>query len=341
MGAGPQGLRLDDRSRPASRGRGTKTEGEAIINTGPDGSFVIPAIAAGMLAIGTRVDEALPVRPRFPMASTSAPARRPGSEIPLEKAVRVSGVIRVKGTCDPVAGASISIGYGAPRQSDRVVSDARGRFDDLRPRGRRDDAGDLPCRRASSRSASPGPNGTRPREGRDVRPAPDRGRPRRDDQGSAGRRRGSAGGERPAQRDLGESPLWLRTDRRDGRLHAVEVPAGLKFTYQVWPDDHDTPVDAEIVKEEPLLLRAGVGSEAEPARTGTPGVSGTVVDTEGRPVEGVEVNLLVETDRSQKRETLTTDARGVYPRCRTRREGDAVPGDREPGPIRDRRQRDQ
>ncbi len=41
-------------------------------------------------------------------------------------------------------------------------------------------------------------------------------------------------------------------------------------------------------------------------------MSGTVVDAEGRPVEGVEVNLLVETDRSQKRETLTTDARGVY-----------------------------
>ncbi len=44
-------------------------------------------------------------------------------------------MIRVKGSGDPVAGASISIGYGAPRQSDSVVSDAQGRFTAQGPAG--------------------------------------------------------------------------------------------------------------------------------------------------------------------------------------------------------------
>ncbi len=41
--------------------------GDAVVKTGPDGSFVVPAIAAGKLTIGARVDQALPVRPRIPV----------------------------------------------------------------------------------------------------------------------------------------------------------------------------------------------------------------------------------------------------------------------------------
>ena len=75
-----------------------------MVTTGPDGSFVIPAIAAGKLAIGTQVDEALPVRPRIPVDLDVPFGQTTRVDIPLEKAVRVRGVIRVKGTGDPVAG---------------------------------------------------------------------------------------------------------------------------------------------------------------------------------------------------------------------------------------------
>ncbi len=92
-----------------------RTAGDAQATSGLDGSFGIPAIAAGRLAIMTRIDEGLPVRPRIPTDLDVAAGRVNHIEIPLERAVRVVGRIRVKGTGDPVAGASISVGYGAPR----------------------------------------------------------------------------------------------------------------------------------------------------------------------------------------------------------------------------------
>ncbi|HLH28333.1 MAG TPA: carboxypeptidase-like regulatory domain-containing protein, partial [Acidimicrobiales bacterium] len=87
---------------------------------------------------------------------------------------------------------------------------------------------------------------------------------------------------------------------------------GLQLGYEVWPTESDGPVAAEVVHEEPLLLRARVAPRARAATTGAGGVSGTIVDADRRPVEGVEVNLVIEAGNSQRHEMLTTDARGIY-----------------------------
>jgi hypothetical protein len=101
-------------------------EGSATVVTQPDGSFVIPAVAAGQLQIGARLNQALPVRPRFPETLEVRSGQSTRAEIPLEKAVRVRGVVRVKDTGEPVAGVSILIGYGSG--NDFVVSDAKGQY---------------------------------------------------------------------------------------------------------------------------------------------------------------------------------------------------------------------
>jgi RNA polymerase sigma factor (sigma-70 family) len=293
-------------------GMNFKAEGLAIVHTGPDGSFVIPAIAAGTLEIGTHVDAGLPVRPRFPLNLDVRSGQTTRADILLEQAVRVAGLIRVKGTSDPVAGASISIGYGAPRQSDTVVSDPKGAFTSHVL------AGDVTMQVISL----PGnfvqlgePWAERHRvpdrvESFDLPPIevvpaitikgrlvdPDN-RPVANAMinGIAGNRRYGFG----------------RTDQA-GSFELAQVPAGLELSYQVWPNQHEGPFNAEIVTAEPLLLRAEVGQRLSPRATKAAAVSGTVVDADRRPVAGVEVNLMIETGNEQRRETLTTDANGVF-----------------------------
>jgi RNA polymerase sigma factor (sigma-70 family) len=102
-------------------------EGTATVVTQPDGSFVIPAVAAGQLQIGARVNLSLPVRPRFPLTLEVRSGESTRVEIALEKAVRVRGVVRVKDTGEPATGLSILIGYGSGH--DTVVSDAKGQYE--------------------------------------------------------------------------------------------------------------------------------------------------------------------------------------------------------------------
>ena len=126
------------------------TEGDARVVTRADGSFTIPAIATGTIDFAARVDEALPVRPRLPEKLEIRSGQITHAEIPLEKGVRVSGAIRVKETGEPVSGASISVSYGAPRQSDMVVSDANGKYATLCAFRRRSDASHLDAGRIHS-----------------------------------------------------------------------------------------------------------------------------------------------------------------------------------------------
>ncbi len=327
-----------------------KALGDDIVTTGPDGSFVVPAIAAGKLVVGTQVAEGLPVRPIAPEGLEVRIDQTTRVFIPLVKAVRLRGVIRVQGTGEPIAGASVAVGYGykrskldggsRPTGSATVVSDAQGRFATY----------GLPGDATMQVIYMPEPFVQMGQPWAERHAVPEKveafdlppievvrgvtikgrlvdaeGRP------LAGLKLSGLAGDRG---------YGFAITEPQGDFTMSSVPAGLKFSYRVWVDDREPPVDVEIVKEEPLLLRADVGKRPGPATTGTAGVSGTVVDADGRPVEGVEVNLLVETDRSQKRETLTTDARGVYRDCASDRAGDPVPGDRAAGPIRDRDQRD-
>ena len=109
------------------------------------------------------------------------------------------------------------------------------------------------------------------------------------------------------------------TTDAQGAFTSNAVPPGVKLTYAVWMNDREPPVDATIVKEEPLLLRAPLGGA--PKENGF-SVSGTVVDREGGPVEGVEVTMFIEADgaagpgggrsMSQRQQVLTTDAGGRF-----------------------------
>ena len=98
-------------------------EGSASAVTRPDGTFLIPAVAAGQLEIVTPLDNALPARTRIPENLEVRAGQSTLAEIRLEQAVRVRGVVRVRETGEPVAGASIAISDSYP-----VVSDAKGQF---------------------------------------------------------------------------------------------------------------------------------------------------------------------------------------------------------------------
>jgi RNA polymerase sigma factor (sigma-70 family) len=299
-----------------------KAQGDDIATTGPDGSFVIPAIAAGKLVIGTRVDEALPVRPIAPDGLEVRANQTTRVEIPLTKAVRLRGVIRVKGTGEPIPEASVSVSYGwkgsknegsvAPTGSSTVVSDANGRYETY------GFPGDASMQVISMpepfiQMGQPWAERHRVPEGVATFDLP----PIEAVRGITIKGRLVDAEDRPVA-DLklfgmaeGQGYGFGKTGSQ-GEFTLSSAPPGLKFSYKVWLDDREPPVDAEILKEEPLLLRVEVDRRSSAAAPAAGGVSGTVLEAGGRPIEGVEVNLMVETGNKQKRETLTTDARGVY-----------------------------
>ena len=296
------------------------TEGGARVISGADGSFTIPAIATGKLTFGAKVDQAIPVRPRFPETLEVRSGETMHVEIPLEKAVRANGVIRVKDTGEPVVGASISVGYGSPRQHDTVVSDAKGQYatyvlaGDVRtqvtvmpetfvqlgePWNERHQVPpgattfDLPAIEVVKGVAI---------GGRLVDMA---------DRPIANMRVvGTAGNRRYA----------FATTDPNGEFTTNSVPPDMKLSYSVWVNDHEQPVDATILTEEPLLLRAPIGPS--PTKVVEAIMSGTVVDNDGRPVEGAQVTILIESDgavgpgggrsMTQRRQSLTTDRLGRF-----------------------------
>jgi RNA polymerase sigma factor (sigma-70 family) len=237
------------------------TTGGAKVVTQADGSFTIPAVATGKLTFGDRIDQALPVRPRLPETLEVRTGQTTHAEIPLEKAVRVSGVIRVKDTGEPVAGAAIAVGYGAPRQNDRVVSDAKGQY------GTYVLAGDV----TTQVIAMPGPfvQLGQPWNERHHLPS------------------GATTFDLPAIEvvkgveirgrlvDMADRPIANRrvvggteqrgyafaTSDQNGEFTTNSVPPGIKLSYSVWVNDHEQPVDATILKEEPLLLRVPIDQE--------------------------------------------------------------------------------
>ncbi len=115
---------FDPTSSPACRG-------QAMVTVDREGRFVIPQIAGGMVELMVaQLDNRLPVQPRLPMDNELevVPRRTTRIEIPLEMTIPVHGLIRIKGSNAPVAGATISVGYGVGHQSDTVKSDAAGKY---------------------------------------------------------------------------------------------------------------------------------------------------------------------------------------------------------------------
>jgi hypothetical protein len=105
--------------------------GQAELHVDADGRFVVPAIAAGEVMLRAQIaDERLPVRPR--VIENNQVEVVPGDttriEIPMEMLVKVHGLIRVKETGQPVAGAAIVVDSNHYSLSDKVWSDANGRY---------------------------------------------------------------------------------------------------------------------------------------------------------------------------------------------------------------------
>lgn len=108
---------------------GEHTSGAAMVETDEEGRFVVPALAEGKIRLGFRVDRSIPLRPRIPEDLVVYAGETTQVEVPMEKTVRVRGRVQTKGKGLPVAGAMISVQYGAARQSDHVQTDEDGWFE--------------------------------------------------------------------------------------------------------------------------------------------------------------------------------------------------------------------
>ena len=137
-----------------------------------------------------------------------------------------------------------------------------------------------------------------------------------------------------------ESGLWLRDHGTAGRLHDVERPGRPQVIVQGLGQRPRAAGRCRDRQGRAPVAPPGRRQATGPRDAGTAGVSGTVVNAEGRPVEGVEVNLTGR-DRPQPeaRDADHRRPRGL-PRRASDREGTRLPGDRAAGPIRDRIQRD-
>ena len=92
------------------------------------------------------------------------------------------------------------------------------------------------------------------------------------------------------------------------------------FLYKAWVDDTSGWVETTIVTKNPLLLRVCAAQDSM-ARGET--VSGTVLDSQGKPVVDAKVMITVETGRragnqpgsvlvTQKNSTTNTDTQGRF-----------------------------
>jgi hypothetical protein len=121
-------ISLETETDPA--GELINCHGSALVSVHPDGTFVIPQIAAGWIELYASSDPRLPVKLRLPDRHEIEVilGKTTRLEIPFETAVHAHGVIRAKGTGEPVAGAIIFVGFGSGHQGDQVKSDAAGKY---------------------------------------------------------------------------------------------------------------------------------------------------------------------------------------------------------------------
>ena len=94
------------------------------------GRFVVPEFAEGAIELVIPVDKSLKVRPRIPHHLEIYAGKTTRVDVPFEPTVRVRGRVQTKPTGEPVSGAEVSVQYGGFRQSDQVVTDSDGRYED-------------------------------------------------------------------------------------------------------------------------------------------------------------------------------------------------------------------
>jgi hypothetical protein len=104
------------------------TEGHADIRSDENGRFVVPSLAAGVLRIEIRVNENQPLRPKLPQFVRLREGETTSLEIPVVRTVTVRGSVRAKDTGKPVPGEVVHIYYGVYRQGATAVTDAQGNY---------------------------------------------------------------------------------------------------------------------------------------------------------------------------------------------------------------------
>jgi hypothetical protein len=105
-------------------------KGTATVTPDADGRFVIPHIAPGWVVLYAAVaDPRWPVRPRLigRQQLEVMSGRTTRLEIPIEAARKVGGVVRMKGTDEPVAGAKLAI-HGDDTRYEVATTDSKGRY---------------------------------------------------------------------------------------------------------------------------------------------------------------------------------------------------------------------
>ena len=293
-------------------------EGEAHVVSDEQGRFSVPVLASGAMKIQGSVDRALPFRLRLPERLIVRPGDATRLELPLDAAVKVRGIVRSQEKKEPLAKATISVGYGTWRQSDTVTTGPDGKFeayvvpgnvklqvievpdgyvqlgapwDEPIPVPADPPSFDLPpIDLVKTLPTIPG----KLVDGRD--------RPLSGVQiiASSGNRRYGFG----------------RTDSK-GEFKLDGIPPGIDLKYEAWTED-EIAAPTEVVREAPLLLRARLKRETIEEAGARASISSRIVDRDGKPVEGAEL-LLVETVYGPDGQSLpgrqwgrfgTTDAQG-------------------------------
>jgi RNA polymerase sigma factor (sigma-70 family) len=296
-------------------------EGLAEVTADDEGRFVVPAIAEGALQVFPQIDPTWPVRPRPVVDAEVLGGQTTKCPVFLQKAVRIRGRIRVKGTGEPVAGASVVVSYGQEPGPDKgkgrlegsmtVVSGADGQFEAYGLPGGVD-LHLMAIPEPFVKIEGPTPRALRVREDAESFDFP----PYELARGVTISGRLVDAEDRPVAGAevfacVGTLIRAAGTTDAHGEFTTSRIALESKFSYKV-DVPQGPPVVAMVVTEEPLLLKLPMGASGRQPRPDSGGVRGTVVDADGRPVAGAEVFLWIATPQFGKHEILVTDARGAY-----------------------------
>ncbi|TWT33461.1 Nickel uptake substrate-specific transmembrane region [Posidoniimonas corsicana] len=102
-------------------------EGKAVVDA--DGVAVIEQLAAGGYQLMASNAKGADFLPKIPRTFEVQPGETTELEVPLVKAVKVTGSVVAEGADQPVVGAYVSVGYGVSRQSQNILTGPDGTFE--------------------------------------------------------------------------------------------------------------------------------------------------------------------------------------------------------------------
>lgn len=300
--------------------------GSAILTTNEDGSFEVPHFAAdnGVLAY-VDLDPSLPVRPQL---EETGWVLHPGStlkmEIPLVQATKVRGILRVKSKKTPVPEAEILLDYGGFRQSERVITDAKGKFEGrVLPGPLRIQIVSLPAENLVYDLAYYNKTIEIPANTKEFHLPPLEVMISNKMEGKLVGAKNQPLSAKEIRCIQGESVLsWTNTDS-EGRF-SIRVPEGLDLNFEVYTEKQGSePV--RILQKDPLILQYSgdarqATEDAERAKKADVALKGRVL-LSGKAVSGVKLTLFRGVTitssgsrgmRSEEVSKTETDSNGAY-----------------------------